>query len=151
MSLHRIRPDAGYCNTKLLPKGPHGFNRCRYCSTECSSSRRTFCSSGCIHEWKIRTQPQYARKRVFLRDKGRCAICGEVRFIARFRSARGIVIERAMTVPQWEMDHVVPVVEGGGECGLEGLRTLCCPCHRIETAKLAARRAEARRAAKAFA
>jgi 5-methylcytosine-specific restriction endonuclease McrA len=87
---------------------------------------------------------------VFKRDKGRCAICGEVRFIERFRSARGVVVERETSVPQWEMDHVVPVIEGGGEVGLEGLRTLCCPCHRIETAKLAARRAEARRAAKAL-
>lgn len=48
----------------------------------------------------------------------------------------------------WEADHIVPVVEGGGGCGPEGYRTLCLPCHRIETAKLAARRAEKRRAAK---
>jgi 5-methylcytosine-specific restriction endonuclease McrA len=46
----------------------------------------------------------------------------------------------------WQADHVVPVVEGGGECGLEGFRTLCVPCHRVETAALAARRAAARRA-----
>jgi 5-methylcytosine-specific restriction protein A len=46
----------------------------------------------------------------------------------------------------WEMDHIVPVIEGGGSCGLENLRTLCWACHRKETAALAARRAEARRA-----
>lgn len=46
----------------------------------------------------------------------------------------------------WEADHIVAVVEGGGECGLEGFRTLCLRCHRLETAKLAKRRAEARRA-----
>lgn len=45
----------------------------------------------------------------------------------------------------WEMDHVVPVVEGGGECGLDNLRTLCIPCHRRNTAELARRRAETRR------
>ena len=48
----------------------------------------------------------------------------------------------------WEADHVTPVVEGGGECGLENYRTLCVPCHREETKALAARRAQARRAAK---
>lgn len=48
----------------------------------------------------------------------------------------------------WEADHIVPVVEGGGECGLDGLRTLCVPCHRDVTAALNRRRAEARRAAK---
>lgn len=41
----------------------------------------------------------------------------------------------------WEADHVVPVVEGGGSCGLENLRTLCQRCHKRETARLAARRA----------
>ncbi len=46
----------------------------------------------------------------------------------------------------WEMDHTIPVVEGGGSCGLENLRTLCWACHRKETAALAARRAAARKA-----
>jgi 5-methylcytosine-specific restriction protein A len=47
----------------------------------------------------------------------------------------------------WEMDHTIPVIEGGGSCGLENLRTLCWACHRKATAELAARRAEARKAA----
>ena len=46
----------------------------------------------------------------------------------------------------WEADHIVPVVEGGGECGLDGLRTLCLRCHKHETRALAKRRAEARKA-----
>lgn len=53
---------------------------------------------------------------------------------------------RALGRRLWEMDHTVPVIEGGGSCGLENLRTLCWACHRKETAALAARRAEARRA-----
>ncbi len=44
----------------------------------------------------------------------------------------------------WEMDHRVPVVEGGGACGLENLRTLCIWCHRLETRKLARRLARGR-------
>lgn len=46
----------------------------------------------------------------------------------------------------WDADHIVPVVEGGGLCGLENYRTLCHPCHKIATAELAARRAAARKA-----
>lgn len=46
----------------------------------------------------------------------------------------------------WQADHIVPVVEGGGQCGIENFRTLCCPCHKRETAQLAKRRAERRRA-----
>ncbi len=49
----------------------------------------------------------------------------------------------------WEADHVIPVIEGGGGCDHSGYRTLCIPCHRSETAALAARRATKRRAAKA--
>lgn len=45
----------------------------------------------------------------------------------------------------WDADHIVPVVEGGGECSLDNLRTLCHPCHKRVTAELAARRASGRR------
>ncbi len=48
----------------------------------------------------------------------------------------------------WEADHIIPVIEGGGGCGPEGYRTLCLACHKKETAKLAARLADKRRAAK---
>ncbi len=41
----------------------------------------------------------------------------------------------------WDADHVVPVVEGGGECGLDNYRTLCLVCHADETARLRQRRA----------
>lgn len=42
----------------------------------------------------------------------------------------------------WQADHTVPVVEGGGLCGLEGLRSLCVPCHKQMTKELAGRRAK---------
>lgn len=48
----------------------------------------------------------------------------------------------------WEADHILPVVEGGGGCGLDNLRTLCIPCHRKATAELAARLAKKRKRAK---
>jgi 5-methylcytosine-specific restriction protein A len=45
----------------------------------------------------------------------------------------------------WEADHIIPVVEGGGQCGLDNYRTLCLPCHKKASAQLAKRRALARR------
>lgn len=36
----------------------------------------------------------------------------------------------------WDADHIVPVIEGGGECELSNMRTLCIPCHKAETAAL---------------
>ena len=46
----------------------------------------------------------------------------------------------------WEMDHTIPVSEGGGCCGLDNLRTLCVRCHKTVTARLAARAAAQKRA-----
>ena len=41
------------------------------------------------------------------------------------------------------MDHIVPVVHGGGgACGLDNLRTLCRACHHRATARLAGVRAK---------
>jgi len=37
----------------------------------------------------------------------------------------------------WQADHIVPVCEGGGECDLTNLRTLCTMCHEKETSGLA--------------
>lgn len=39
----------------------------------------------------------------------------------------------------WEADHIVAVVEGGGSCTLENLRTLCSPCHKAVTKALMGR------------
>lgn len=36
----------------------------------------------------------------------------------------------------WDADHIVPVVEGGGECDLSNIRTLCWWCHKDVTAEL---------------
>jgi 5-methylcytosine-specific restriction protein A len=36
----------------------------------------------------------------------------------------------------WQADHIIPVAEGGGECGLENYRTLCTQCHKKVTKEL---------------
>lgn len=38
----------------------------------------------------------------------------------------------------WQADHINPVSLGGGECDLTNFRTLCTPCHEVETAQLLA-------------
>ncbi len=38
----------------------------------------------------------------------------------------------------WEMDHIIPLVEGGGN-SIDDVRTLCVQCHRQETAALKSR------------
>jgi 5-methylcytosine-specific restriction endonuclease McrA len=39
-------------------------------------------------------------------------------------------------ISPWAADHIIPVAEGGGECGLEGIRTLCLNCHAQATKAL---------------
>lgn len=125
---------------------------CRWCKGPITAKRRTsFCSGseakfelifvagegkvitgivagtgeGCVHEFLVRSRPQYARKCVWARDRGVCATCGKFD-------------------KDWEADHVLAVVEGGGLAGLEALRTLCTTCHKAETKSLAGRRAATR-------
>lgn len=30
----------------------------------------------------------------------------------------------------WQVDHIRPVYEGGGQCSLDNLQTLCTVCHK---------------------
>jgi len=45
----------------------------------------------------------------------------------------------------WHADHIRPVWEGGGECDIDNLRTLCVLCHQKVTAEQAKTRAHIRR------
>ena len=44
----------------------------------------------------------------------------------------------------WQADHILPVSEGGGECTLENIRTLCTSCHQKETTALRRRLRDAK-------
>jgi 5-methylcytosine-specific restriction endonuclease McrA len=39
--------------------------------------------------------------------------------------------EKVSTRSYWDADHIVPVHQGGGECGLDNYRTLCYRCHKF--------------------
>lgn len=145
----RIPSAAGFCNPSELPKGQAGRNLCRQCSNECPKKQQTFCSSECVDAWKIKTQPPFARRKVHQRDGGVCADCGRACDALKIELSKLDKAERSARLVEygyppkaqhlWEMDHIVPVVEGGGSCDLSNLRTLCIPCHRKVTAALRAR------------
>ncbi len=142
-----------------------------------SDKRKHNCSPKCSEEWRCKTSPSYLRWVLQQRDKGICALCGidtislqKEYGLFRDGEARGWnsgeygakrpLTERRewlnshgipygrVTSDWWDADHIVPVIEGGGECGLENLRTLCIPCHKHETAELRKRMSRERAEAK---
>lgn len=109
----------------------------------------------------LRTRPQHVRKRLLARDRGVCALCGldavaldhEWQRVRRhggmdaYRQFRASLESSGFDpgISLWAADHIVPVVDGGGLCGIDGYRTLCVPCHKRATAELSTRRAAERR------
>jgi 5-methylcytosine-specific restriction protein A len=137
----------GFADRAALPKGQNGRPLCRWCGLEVPPRRFTFCSDWCVHEWRLRTDPGYLRDQVFQRDRGVCAICHADSGAAylELKRARGTHrrkllahwgLKRLNRRTLWDADHVLPVAEGGGECDLENIRTLCLICHRGQTLEL---------------
>ncbi len=150
MSITRAMP-GGRVAAAELAKGPNGRALCRWCQLEVPSHRQTFCSDWCVEEWRIRSDPGHLRQRVLDRDRGLCAGCGVdcIAEYARLRKLRGMAKTKALLhwklgsrKSLWDADHITPVAEGGGECDLSNLRTLCLACHRAHTAALRQRMRE---------
>lgn len=146
MSTSRAMP-GGWVDRRQIPKGPNGRGICRWCSLEVPRGRFTFCSDFCVHEWKLRSQPAYLRDQVLLRDRGICAACGVDTLAAyrrlqrsRGRSHQALLefwgMKKRFRKSLWDADHIHPVAEGGGECDLDNIRTLCLRCHRAATLQL---------------
>lgn len=156
-----------------------GRKLCAWCETRLPFRKQRYCSRECLDEIWIRTNPGHARSKVYDRDQGVCANCGTdtqrfkkllrewPRVSYHFKSKAldalaeqfalaGISTRRKIGSYSrfghtWEMNHITPVADGGGLCGLENLETLCLPCHRKETAAQAASRAAKARLEKGLA
>jgi 5-methylcytosine-specific restriction enzyme A len=137
-STQRAMP-GGWVDREDLPRGVNGRCLCRWCNLEVPPGRLTFCSDWCVEEWKLRSNPGHLRERVFERDRGICAACGLncLAEYGRIRRLRGTAKLKAASEWQlrgrkslWDADHILPVSEGGGECDLLNMRTLCLKCHR---------------------
>ena len=105
-------------------RGPDGKRLCKVCEGDLPKRRTSYCSNECA----MRNNPGMIRHAVWRRDKGICALCGMDTWHGR-----------------WEADHIIPVSEGGGLCGLEGYRTLCKKCHGKESGELRKRLNERKR------
>jgi 5-methylcytosine-specific restriction enzyme A len=129
----------GWVERASLATGPNGRALCRWCNLEVPAGRFTFCSDFCVEEWKLRSNPGYLRERVLERDRGICAHCGldcvaewkrikRLRGTSRFKANADWNFGTRKSL--WDADHILPVSQGGGECNLDNMRTLCLKCHR---------------------
>lgn len=138
----------GWIKPEEVERSVTGNTLCRWCRNEVlAKRRRTFCSDNCVHAWKLRTDPAYLREKVFERDKGVCAQCGvdtvalrrdmrKLDYAARRQFLKQWRLREGSRKSLWDADHVVPVAEGGGQCDLSNMRTLCLLCHREATTAL---------------
>jgi len=163
LEANRFNRWLGWANMSAVAP-PKGY--CRWCGKPVTPPRRTWCSDECVAEGLIRNTSGSAATQVYQRDKGVCAACGmDCDWLAHWwhrisqadpkrpqrweswREGWGTKTWQGATgwnpyQSLWQADHIIPVVEGGGCCGLENYRTLCVICHKKDTAALAARRAK---------
>lgn len=123
----------------LLMERDHGV--CAGCKLDTVALEKT------IEGWKKAYSKWKSRQRRRTLKKGtpdynyyghRYYLHGRQSDIHRWLTERGFNIG----VSLWDADHIVPVVENGGECGLENYQTLCVPCHKAKTKEEARRRSK---------
>ena len=153
--LKREKGHCTWCDGKL-PKG-----RSRWCSEICSDEgyirfgywqgpveRRdkgvcAICQFDALAcQKRVKRIYRKSKGGVWDKDKGDWtrSHCYSFQRIRKFARRTGI----GPTDQPYEIDHIIPVIEGGGCCGLDNLRTLCFVCHKTETKSLAGRRAAQR-------
>ncbi|XP_031566922.1 DNA annealing helicase and endonuclease ZRANB3-like [Actinia tenebrosa] len=145
--------------------GPDGVPLCLYCKkpvdygTLGNDWDSRFCSHDCKENYQIRISGTAVRRTLFEAEQGVCQLCHFNAHVC-FQGVKSLpkkdrrafleksvysdlppqLLNRMIVDPKegmfWEADHIVAVVEGGGECGMENFRTLCVPCHKKVTRKL---------------
>ena len=104
----------GYARSKEFA---HTSRTCGFCGMPIHDKRKIFCDSRCRrgfnrkYRFFVITWRQ-VRYRAFRRDKWACVKCG--------RRAR-------------EVDHIVPLAEGGNEFDINNCQSLCRACHLQKT------------------
>lgn len=109
--------------------------------------------SPCVLAFLATNSPHDPRVKdaVWRRDDGRCRGCqrdlagalteAHIREAERRHRRTPTRLDVRPREP-WDLDHIVPVAEGGGALGMDNLQVLCRPCHRAKTAEQARRRAK---------
>jgi 5-methylcytosine-specific restriction endonuclease McrA len=116
-----IRYQKGLVMEHLFPTKTDNTCACG-CGNVLSGKKKKWYSKECMHNSLIRFliikgDIQVIRNELFKIDKGYCRSCGQYH-------------------EDWEADHILPVIRGGGGCTLDNFQTLCPECHKIKTSEL---------------
>lgn len=120
----KIRSNSGY-SRKMVWKRDHGM--CALCGIDTEVERAKRREVQRLMEW-------FARRH--LEDAG---LAGYIYLeIKKMVDAQLKPLGWPITTERswWENHHIIPVVEGGGCCSIDGMQTVCTPCHRRLTAEL---------------
>lgn len=137
----KITSDQGYARECVL-KRDSGV--CKQCSLDCASiDREVKASFAYLTRFYGSSLPFMESHREYIKrqvedDSNRMAKEMVARIEAIALAHPGLAKRILKNRSTWEMDHVVEVCKGGGECGLDNLQTLCGACHDAKTKALRA-------------
>ena len=130
---------------RALRKAPErdefGHNLCRECHAPVPRGRYAYCSDAHAAAYLIRVKPEAAGLAYRQEYGTRCRGCGQDEVTCMELYERSVLLLRGtpcelLLAPfkMWELDHIRPVADGGGECDLSNYRLLCPSCHGTVTA-----------------
>lgn len=129
---------------------------CTWCGQK-SGDKRLWCGPDCVRAFLTRCRPADA-KAAFVEANAVATIVKFYDWSGKFMKIgppfMSAVVECAVcqhrgTQEQFQLDHILPVSDGGGLCGPENYRLLCLDCHKRVSAEGAKRRAALRKARRA--
>ncbi|XP_064621798.1 uncharacterized protein LOC135484357 [Lineus longissimus] len=127
------------------------------------------CSRQCKEQYWLKTNRQYGRHHVFELEHGVCQLCNfdagnffqQIKAMKDYASRASLIKDspfsslsadikqRMVKDPKqgmfWHVDHITAVADGGGQCDIDNLRTLCYLCHKVVTKQQNRERAIERR------
>lgn len=134
---HRVRSSASYVR-ECLDERDHGV--CALCGLNTVAEIRILWALRPTGDSLLGSVPRHMGERAVLR-----AVCGNTKpgrdrrpwgiWAEQFRIRLGVFPWERRRQRFWDADHIQPVDEGGGTCGLDNYQTLCLLCHKKKTAE----------------
>lgn len=111
-------------------KGIKGF--CKWCLVTIENKKRKYCSINCKKSaWAFFYPQKHSQPYLMARQKGLCADCG---YDFKERTKK-IKMNDFLYDDMGDVDHIIPISQGGQILGLENIQLLCRECHLFKSSK----------------